>query len=576
MAKKLKSGSSPKKGTATVPATLAEVLAVLEQDCGLPPTRLRDLRSAVKRVAALVGQEPAVIRFDLAGISAQLARVNPVGAGMTAKRLANIRSDFMAAVKASGLKAVARASANTPMSAEWCKLFVRLSARRAQIGLSRFARYASQEGVAPADVSDQVLDRFIAAVREGSLHRQPNALHRQVALIWNEAARDSDLGLKLLIVPSFRPQPKRVAWDVLTEAFRSDVELYLSWCAVSDPFAVDARPRPLAPRTLRLRRDQIHAAITALVESGVAPGNVGSLDDLVSTENFKRLLRQRLADADGSPNAFNRDLAEALVQIGREWAKLKPEALQEVTRLAGKMPMPPAGLTSKNKSALRQFDDPAVFRRLIDLPYRLWAEVKREAKPNFRTLAKAQAALGIAILSHLPIRPENLTQLTFGVHLFLAEGPGAISTLEFADSEVKNDTDLGFDISAPIARLLIEYRDRIAPKVLSHRPERVFVNADGTAKSQATVAWLIQTTLKRRAGIELTPHQFRHLSAKVILDAEPGSFEAVTQLLGHKNRKTTTNFYAGINSRRAARHHEKLIQRALEQSKPLSRRKKRS
>jgi site-specific recombinase XerD len=75
-----------------------------------------------------------------------------------------------------------------------------------------------------------------------------------------------------------------------------------------------------------------------------------------------------------------------------------------------------------------------------------------------------------------------------------------------------------------------------------HRPERVFVNADGTAKSQATVAWLIKTYFARRAGIVLTPHQFRHVSARVMLDAAPGSFEIVKQLLGHRNIKTTTNF----------------------------------
>jgi integrase len=81
------------------------------------------------------------------------------------------------------------------------------------------------------------------------------------------------------------------------------------------------------------------------------------------------------------------------------------------------------------------------------------------------------------------------------------------------------------------------------------------------------VAYLIKAYLKRRAGVVLTPHQFRHLAAKWILDADPGAFETVTQLLGHKNRKTT-NFYAGINTRRAARHHQKLIERALEARAP--------
>ena len=76
--------------------------------------------------------------------------------------------------------------------------------------------------------------------------------------------------------------------------------------------------------------------------------------------------------------------------------KLEPDLLTELKRLTGKVPMPASGLTPKNKASLRQFDDPAVLQRLIDLPNRLWVEVKREANPNFRTLAKAQVALGVA------------------------------------------------------------------------------------------------------------------------------------------------------------------------------------
>jgi integrase len=202
--------------------------------------------------------------------------------------------------------------------------------------------------------------------------------------------------------------------------------------------------------------------------------------------------------------------------------------------------------------------------------------VKREAKPNFRTLAKAQAALGVAILSYMPLRPENLTKLAFGIHLFMGAGSRAISSLEMPAGEVKNDRELAFDIPPQVARMLIEYRDNVALKVIGRRPERVFVNPDGTAKAQATVVWLITTNLKRRAGIVLTPHQFRHLSAKLMLDAEPGSLESVRELLGHKNSKTTTNFYAGIDTRRAARHHQRLIERALDAQKPAARRRKRT
>ena len=64
--------------------------------------------------------------------------------------------------------------------------------------------------------------------------------------------------------------------------------------------------------------------------------------------------------------------------------------------------------------------------------------------------------------------------------------------------------------------------------------------------------------------MKITPHQFRHLAAKIALDANPGAYELVRQLLGHKNLRTTTNNYAGIDTRRAGRAHADLIMRLRE------------
>ena len=240
-------------------------------------------------------------------------------------------------------------------------------------------------------------------------------------------------------------------------------------------------------------------------------------------------------------------------------------------RLAGKLPMPASEFTDKNRRTLRQFDDPAILQRLFNFPSRLWDEVKRDAKPNSQTLVKAQAALAVAILSYMPIRLQNLATLTFDVDLFLREGSRATSSLELSAGKVKNRIELAFDIPSDVAKMLIEYRNRIAPKVIGHRPDKLFVRADGTPKNQWAVAWLIRTYLKRRVGIVFSSHQFRHLSAKVLLDAQPGNFETVRQLLGHKSLRTTVGAYAGIDSRRAGRHHQRLVEEALAAEKPVRR-----
>jgi hypothetical protein len=397
-------------------------------------------------------------------------------------------------------------SAKTLLSPAWDALMAQLPAKRHRLGLLRLARYASAARVDPAGVNDSVIDQFIGGVRRASLHHNPNVLHRKVATIWNDVVSlVPDAKLSPVTKPSFRGPLKRIAWDALTEDFRSDVDKYLTWCAGADPFAEDARPRHLRPRSIKLRRNQIHAAVTALTESGVAPGSINCLGDLIHLDHFRRILRRRNEAVGGNANGFNRDLAEALVQIGREWVKADATTLAELNRLTFKVPMVARGLTAKNRRAVNQFDDPAVAARLHDLPSQLWREVKRDQKPNFRTLAKAQAALGIAMLPFIPLRPHNLHGLTFDEHVFLRDRIRSTSSLEIAADEVKNnETTLTFHIPPQVAKMLIEYRARIAPKVIGRRPERIFVRADGTPKSQAMVALLIKNTLRKRAGIILT------------------------------------------------------------------------
>jgi integrase len=539
------------------PVTLQDVLELLTRVEGLSNTRRRDLASAVKRVAS------HQLVLDIASISARLAAISPAAAGLSSKSLSNVRSNFVAAVRASRLKPV-QGPSKRPISPAWSTLVSSFSHKRDRIGLGRLARFATHKGIAPDEIDDGLIDQFIAEVRAESLHRNPNSLHRMVTRLWNGIALQRGGDLRLVTVPSFRPPIRRMDWTSLPQSFRDEVEEYLVWCGQSDPYAADARKRALKPQTLKLRRNEIHAAVTALLESGVEAPLITSLADLCEPEYFKRILRRRDELVGRRENSFNAYLARALVSIAREWLDLDDHVLSELKRLAGKVPSPPLpGLTAKNKRFLRQFDDPSVLRRLYDLPARLWSEIKKNESFNQRTLAQAQAAIAVSILCYMPIRMQNLIELKFDVHVFLREGSRAISSLELSADEVKNRMDVAFDIPAHLAKMLLEYRNKIAPKIIGHRPQRLFVTVDGRPKSDATLASQIRSCLKRRAGIEISAHQFRHLSAKTVLDAEPGNFETVRQLLGHKSLRMTVGAYAGIDSRRAARHHQRLVDETL-------------
>ena len=83
--------------------------------------------------------------------------------------------------------------------------------------------------------------------------------------------------------------------------------------------------------------------------------------------------------------------------------------------------------------------------------------------------------------------------------MFLREGPRATSSLELAAGKVKNRRELAFDIPPEVARMLIEYRNRIAPKVIGHRPDRLFVRADGCSE-KPVVRRMADQDLSQEAG----------------------------------------------------------------------------
>jgi integrase len=559
---------TPHTGT---PPTLQDVLARLAT-ADIGESRRRDLRSAVTSYAKLVGKEAASIPLDLAELRQTLDRMVPAEAEVSAKRWANLRSDLAAAIGASGLVAMLK-SAGLPVDPAWEKLLAGMP-QRVRAGLSRFARWASLRQVGPEGVDDAVVARFVAELELATLVRGLRDLQRKVALSWNALVRlAASLDLKEVTVPSFKPGPTRVSWDRLPASFHQDLEDYLVWCAMPDPLDDGARVRALAPRTRRLRRDQVHSAVTAAVAAGVQPNRLVSLAALVDAEVVRGLLRHMWKEDGGKLSAYTHGVAGTLVAAAKEWIKLPADKLEVLKGLRRKLGSLPPGLTAKNENLLRRFDDPHLLRSLIELPDRLWRQASREPPGSGRAFLLFQNAIAIDLLLHAPLRMENLSALTYDRHLHWTQGQGKPVLLVLGADETKNHEKIDLELPAALGERLWTLRNSIAPRVIGSKPDCAFVTWAGTPRGQATLALAINKTVRRRLGVQVTPHQFRHIAAKIYLDQNPGGFELVRQLLGHKTSKTTISAYAGINTKRAGRAHAKLLMQIKEQEFAPTRRR---
>ncbi len=68
--------------------------------------------------------------------------------------------------------------------------------------------------------------------------------------------------------------------------------------------------------------------------------------------------------------------------------------------------------------------------------------------------------------------------------------------------------------------------------------------------------------LRRHAGIELSPHLFRHIIAKIIAERCPEHLHDVSRMLGHKSMRTTYGAYLGTEGPAASRRIAALLRAA--------------
>src|ERR1019366_7367125 len=85
----------------------------------------------------------------------------PRSTRLSAKTLANTKSLVKAALTHLGLHRRVRAD-GAPLAPEWALLYRQLPDKRFRNGLSRFIHYANRLKVAPSQVDQPLLDRFVA------------------------------------------------------------------------------------------------------------------------------------------------------------------------------------------------------------------------------------------------------------------------------------------------------------------------------------------------------------------------------------------------------------------------------
>ena len=345
-------------------------------------------------------------------------------------------------------------------------------------------------------------------------------------------------------------------WDRFPESLHRDCQAWLDRLAGCD-LLEEAPFRPVRPATLAHREWQIRAFASALMGMGRDPATVTCLADLVEIKAFKTGLRFFLDREGGPPTTAIADLARTLKAVARHHVRAEPPHLDQMGGVIRRLAPRRIGLTETNRTRLRPFDDPQNIRALLKRPEELMRQARRH--PNLqRGAVRAQLAAAVEILLMAPVRISNLVKLDIERNL-VRPGLGKALHIVIGAEEVKNREPLEYPLSPESIDLLECYIREFRPHLISPGNTALFPGIGGGPKNQAFFGTQISRTVRAHTGLRVHPHLFRHITAKLYLDQNPGSYEVVRRVLGHRSIDTTVGFYTGLETPAAVRHFDKTI-----------------
>jgi integrase len=252
-------------------------------------------------------------------------------------------------------------------------------------------------------------------------------------------------------------------------------------------------------------------------------------------------------------------LATSLKAIARHYVRVDAQHLERMAAVIGRLDPPKRGLTVKNRSRLRALDDPKTALALVQLPAKLMGLADREQQYPLRAARLAQTAVVIEILLMAPIRVGNLSTLDIERHLIRPSRTANTLHIVINSDETKNREPLEYPLPPGSIELIERYLARFRPALAPAGGSALFPGGSNGCKHGNSLRQQIGAAVFAHTGMRVHPHLFRHIAAKLFLDDNPGSYEVIRQVLGHRSIETTTAFYTGLETAAAVRHFDQTI-----------------
>jgi integrase len=540
--------------TALLEPSFADAIATIEKAEGLPQSKRTHWSCSLRKVAKALDRPPESMAARWGAVALQISLLHHANSGVAWKTLANHKANAKAALfwfrEEEGLP-----PRGAPLQPEWRKLRRRIKDQSHQAKLSGLIRYCSLKGIKSADVNEPVINAYMAYRKETTALAVDNKARRAIARAWNVSRVIEDWPQQELIEPPLKPK-EGPRWQDFPQQIQNELESHLKFLTTHRRSRDGKRLRPCKPLTLRTRRTDLISFSKKAVRLGVPIETLSSLSVLLAPEIVDKVLDAEWEQNGSEPKTSTIDLSKKLVAVARSTGCLTNEQLGQLDdKRAALEQYRKEGLTPKNLKLIRQVLNSEVWARVINCPDDLMRRARSlKDQAPVKAAVTAQIAAAVAILTSAPLRAGNLASIRLGENLIKSGGPDAPYLLVFPHFDVKNRVDLEFELDEFVTAVIDEYVHDYRPILMRGRTEDwLFPSETGGFKDAHFLGIQVTERIQKVTGVRITLHQYRHAAAAVYLKEHPGDYETVRRFLGHRNIRTTINFYCGLETTQATR-----------------------
>ncbi len=543
--------------------TLEDAYILLESAHGLTPIKRTESKSAIKRLCEIVGVPPSSVLADGPSLRGLMAKASWQQAGLTRASWANLKSRALAGLAA--LNIAIHRRRNFRCSPAWEERLDKCGAD-ARLGLHRFAGWCTARGVSPSEVTQAVFNEYLAYLRQYSTVANPKERWHTARRAWNRylAVSDSDVPQVADVEP---PGWRGLPFSAFPPEFGAELTAWSKKMTSTSPFSTISanyarrRRKALKPVTMQGYLATLRQSASRIVEAGQEPiERFASLAALVDPDvvlkGLDLLLKGREMD-DARPQLHG--LMTATLSLAAHLDIEGPQ-LVELKRLAKEAEHRPEGMSEKNSARIQPFKDTKVLKQLACLPWEIAERLKDVKSPTRAQAHQMQMAALLELLLHIPLRVKSAASLDLDKHFQRPVGGKAGEwRLHIPKAEVKNDKAIDALLSIDTSSFLQSYVTTFRPRLGPAKTGALFVGQSGNAKGASRLSKQFFKFVRRELGLDVNIHLMRHLMAFAYLEARPGDYEGVRQLLGHKQIATTVKFYASAENRAAFRQMDRIV-----------------